>query len=293
MFEFHADSLSPAASAAAVRRSTGAAAGSPPPSGDPTAPPVVGRFNSTGPAPVLVLCDHATAYMPPVLGRLGLDPGQLGLHIAYDIGAADAARRLALRLDAPLLLAGWSRLIVDPNRDLDDPTLIPPVSDGVIIPGNCDLDPAERARRIAGYFDPYHRAIAAAVAGFRARGVAPAVISVHSFTPEMDGCARPWQIGILWDHDPRLPVPLLEALRRRPGLCIGDNLPYTGQDTTGGSIESHATPAGLPNVLLEFRQDLIDTAESAGRWADLVADDLLPILADPGLYRVEHHPRAR
>lgn len=245
-------------------------------------------INEAGRLPALLLCDHASAFIPRSLGSLGLEETQLARHIALDIGAGAVTRRLAERLDAPALLAGFSRLIVDPNRILDAPSLIPEVSDGVVVPGNQALLPAAREARIATFHQPYHDAIEARLeAMVAAAGSVDAVgvISVHSLTPVMDGVERPWQVCVLWNRDPRLPVPLMARLRAL-GLTVGDNVPYTGRDTHGYTLHRHAEPRGLPNVLIEVRQDLIDTRHGAEEWSTLLAGalrDVLPeALSGPG-----------
>ncbi|MCX7339842.1 MAG: N-formylglutamate amidohydrolase [Hyphomicrobiales bacterium] len=227
----------------------------------------------------LVLCDHASNAIPPELDGLGLPPAQRQRHIAYDIGAAWVSRRLAARLGCPALLSTFSRLLIDPNRGRDDPTLVMRLSDGAIVPGNATLDEAGIAARIARYYEPYDAAIADALVAALAAGCPPAIISVHSFTPVWRGQPRPWHIGLLWDRDDRLTKPLFAALRAEPGLIVGDNEPYAGW-LEGDTIDRHATRAGLPNVLIELRQDLIAARVDAEVWADRLAEMLLPILAD-------------
>ena len=226
----------------------------------------------------LALCDHASSAIPPELSGLGLPASELARHIAYDIGAAWLTRRLAARLGCPALLSSFSRLLIDPNRGLDDPTLVMRLSDGAIIPGNARLDAAGEAERVARYYRPYDEAIAASVAGAVAAGHPPALISIHSFTPSWKGRERPWHVGLLWDRDGRVALPLLAALRQLDGVVVGDNEPYRG-GLPGDVIDRHATRIGLPNVLVELRQDLIDTPEKAARWADILARPLAPILA--------------
>ncbi len=218
--------------------------------------------------------------MPEEFGHLGLPPDQLQRHIAYDIGAAWAARRLAARLGCPAILSTFSRLLIDPNRGLDDPTLVMRLSDGAIVPGNARLDEAGVAERVARFYRPYDDAIRSALDEAEAAGVRPAVISIHSFTPVWKDRPRPWHIGFLWDRDDRLTRPLIEALRRDPGLIVGDNEPYRG-GLSGDVIDRHATARGLPNTLVEFRQDLIGAPAGAEAWADLLAEALRPLL--PGL----------
>lgn len=250
-------------------------------------PPPYELVNPEGKAPVLFLCDHASRAIPAALDDLGLDETALCRHIAWDIGAIEVAQLLAARFDAPLAHAGYSRLVIDPNRDPEDPTSIVELSDGVVIPGNRGLGPAEvRARRQA-CFEPYHEMVEATLEGFRRRGVAPAVISVHSFTPVFKGFERPWHYGVLWNQDPRLALPLIEALGRDNNVLVGDNQPYSGKEEYGYSVQVHAERHGLPHVLLELRQDLVDTHHGAADWARRAGDALAHCLArDEGLFRV-------
>lgn len=255
-------------------------------------PPPVLIENAEGRGPGVVVCDHGGRAVPASLHGLGLDSAHFDRHIAWDIGALALARHLARRFDMPLVSAAYSRLVIDPNRGADDPTLIPEISDEVVIPANRNLSADDAAARLRELFDPYHAAVAAALESRRRLGVAaPALLSAHSFTPVMRGFQRPWEIGVLWDGDPRVAVPLLEALRGRGDVTVGDNQPYSGRGTLGGTVETHALPRGLPNVLLEVRQDLIESADGAARWADVLGAALAPILADPGLYQAEVYPR--
>jgi predicted N-formylglutamate amidohydrolase len=243
--------------------------------------------NAAGAAPLLLICDHAAAFIPRALGGLGLDEAQLRRHIALDIGAAEVTRLLAGRLDAPAVLSRFSRLVIDPNRTFEAPSLIPVRSDGIEVPGNRDLLPAAREARIRTFHQPYHEAVAARLDALVAAQAAsgpppPAVVSVHSFTPVMDGQERPWQVGILWNRDGRLALPLMARLRAL-GLEVGDNLPYSGRAIFGYSLQRHAEARRLPHVLVELRQDLIDTRQGAEEWAGLLAAALQEALLDPGV----------
>lgn len=255
----------------------------------PHDPPPCRVVNPRGAAPFLVVCDHASRDIPQSLGRLGLDEAALATHIAWDIGAHRVAERLGERFDAPLVVCGFSRLVIDPNRRLDDPTSIPLVSDGVLIPGNRNLSPEEAARRAEELFRPYHAAISGVIEGFLQRGAVPALVSVHSFTPTFRGFHRPWHLGVLSNRDKRVARPLLEGLRRDPGLCVGDNQPYSAVSPVGYTMEAHAEAPGYPHALIEIRQNLLETPEDAARWAGRLGDALADILSDPDLYRVEHH----
>ena len=251
----------------------------------PDDPPCFDLVNPDGKACALLVADHAGRAFPKSLGRLGLGPEALDRHVAYDIGIAAFSRRLAERLDAPLLLHGYSRLVLDPNRQLDDPTSICAISDGVIVPGNARVSAEDAAARAAALFHPYHDAITRQLERVQARCPAPALLSLHSFTPVMRGFARPWQVGVLWRDDGRIPLPLMEALRRDPEIAVGDNQPYSGRNAHGYTMHSHAEPRGLPHVLIEMRQDLIAADAAAEAWADRMADIFAPILADPALYQ--------
>lgn len=232
-------------------------------------------------AGVLFICDHASNALPPDYGDLGLSAAQRRRHIAWDIGAADMTRRLAARFGAPAVLSTFSRILIDPNRGEDDPTLVRKIYDGAIVPGNAKADAAEIERRRARYFRPYRAAILARIAAMRAAGQTPAIVSLHSFTPSMGGVARPWEIGFLWDLDDRLAAPLIAAFRGQ-GTPTGDNEPYDGA-LEGDTIDAVATAQGLANVLVETRQDLIATRDDAEAWADLLAGALAPLLAQPEL----------
>ena len=239
---------------------------------------------------LLILCDHAENTIPETYGTLGLRPEDLHRHIAYDLGAAEVAQCLAETLGAPAVLSRFSRLLIDPNRGRDDPTLIMQISDGLIVPGNVGLAAEEVDLRIARYYEPYHRAIERAIdAGFAA-GKAPVIVSVHSFTQAWKGTPRPWSVGVLWDKDPRLALPLLAALRTIPGIEVGDNAPYSGQ-LKGDTLYRHGTGRGLAHALIEVRQDLILGPVSQAEWAKRLAGVLGQVLSDAGaaLHAVELH----
>jgi predicted N-formylglutamate amidohydrolase len=230
----------------------------------------------------LIICDHASNAIPPGYGTLGLPSEALERHIAYDIGAAAVTRALAAQLGAPAVLSTYSRLVIDPNRGLDDPTLVMRYSDGAIVPGNAYIDAAEIAGRGARYWSPYRQEIAATIDAMIATGEPPALISIHSFTPVMRSLARPWKIGVLWDRDDRVPRPLIEAMLGEPDLRadeVGDNEPYDGA-LAGDTIDEIATARGLANALIEIRQDLISEARNASAWAERLARALRPIIAD-------------
>lgn len=194
------------------------------------------------------------------------------------------ARRLRERFDADAVLGGYSRLVIDLNRALGDGSSIPPISDGVLIPGNLSLSSAERVSRIEALHAPYHAAIGALVERRAANGRVPAFVGIHSFTPWFHGTRRPWHLGILWDSDPRLARPLLEVLRADRSLSVGDNEPYSGRHTADYSIDLHAESRGLAHAGIEIRQDLIDDAAGCDRWAGILGDALALALRDETLF---------
>ncbi len=232
-------------------------------------------------SPFFLVADHASNHVPANLHDLGLEPAELGEHIAYDIGTAAMTRRLAEILGAPAVLAGFSRLVIDANRVTHHETSIPEVSDGVTVPGNRALSDQERQRRIARYFDPYHQAVTAGLTAALARGERPILVSLHSFTAVMDGQQRPWEVGVLWDRDDSMAAPLIRALSDR-GLDVGDNQPYSGGTEFGYTMRHHAFPLGLKQVLLEVRQDLIADDAAARAWAELLAEELQGLAALSG-----------
>lgn len=237
---------------------------------------------------MVLICDHARNLIPPEYGALGLPPETLERHIAWDPGARAVTLGLARRLGAPAVLSRFSRLLIDPNRGRDDPTLIMRLSDRAVVPGNLGVDAAERARRIARYYDPYDRAVGAAVERPLSRGIVPAIVSVHSFTPVWRGRARPWQVGVLWDADPRLARPLIDRLRQGGDLVVGDNEPYSGA-LAGDTLYRHATRRGLAHALIELRQDLIADDAGAESWAERLAAILADLDRLPDVHEVRHH----
>jgi predicted N-formylglutamate amidohydrolase len=254
----------------------------------PGDPPPFEVINPDGKARLVLFSDHAGRAIPKRLGTLGLKQAELDQHIGWDIGIANLARKLAAALDAPAVLAGYSRLVIDCNRRLDDPTSIAQESDRIPVPGNRGLSAEDRKARQEAIFAPYHAEIEAMIARKRKAGPDPAVLSLHSFTPRMNGFARPWHIGILWNRDPRLPVPLMARLMQEEGLVVGDNEPYSGKDEHGYSVIVHAEKQGLPHGLIEMRQDLIGDAAGVARWAETLVRALRDVLADERVYQ----PRA-
>ena len=221
------------------------------------------------PARWLVTCDHATNVVPEFVGggSLGISSTDMGRHIAWDVGAAGVARALAAALDGPVIASNFSRLVIDPNRGEDDPTLVMKLYDGTVIPANRHVSEADLARRLNRLYRPYHSAIA----DLAARRDDTVMVALHSFTPQLRGRPpRPWHIALLYAADTRLAHPLIARLRAEPDLCIGANEPYGGH-LPGDSIARHAIAYERPNVLIEIRNDLITTPEAQAAWAARLA----------------------
>jgi len=238
-----------------------------------------GSWPASGPGSWVVTCDHASNAVPDWVagGDLGLPPEDMARHIAFDVGAAGLTRALARHLGAPAILARFSRLVIDPNRGEDDPTLLMRLYDGSVIPANRHAGPEALAERLDRLHRPYH----AALAGLLAARHGAAVLAVHSFTPRLRGRPpRPWHLGVLHSHlDGRLARPLLARLAAEPGLVVGDNEPYAGH-LPGDAIDRHALGPGRLNVLVEVRNDLIATPAEQEAWAARLAPILAGALAD-------------
>ena len=214
-------------------------------------------LNPLAELPILLVCDHASCRFPASLGDMGLDPFARRCHLAVDIGAGSLTERLAESLGVTAVLHQYSRLVVDCNRDLMDPSAFLVYGDGIRVPGNTNLHKDEKDLRAETLYWPYHRAVDEQVQRLRNAGAAPAFIAVHSFTPVMNGESRPWQMGVLWDKDTRLRDIFLEGFTEA-GYFVGDNEPYSGKAPQDFTIDHHAEDIGLPHIGIEIRQDLID-----------------------------------
>ncbi|MFD1199711.1 N-formylglutamate amidohydrolase [Brucella gallinifaecis] len=237
---------------------------------------------------LLLTADHAHRDLPAKYGSLGLAQSEFERHIAYDIGVEELTQQLAARLNAPAVMGGFSRLLIDPNRGEDDPTLIMQLSDGAVIPGNYPMTPIEREYRLERFYRPYHAAISSMSAEVSAKSnQAPFIVSIHSFTPNWRGKDRPWQIGLLWDSDPRAVTPLLSMLRKDAELTVGDNEPYDGA-LKNDAMYRHATAKGYAHVLIEVRQDLIADKAGASAWAGRLAPMIARINAMPEIHEARY-----
>jgi predicted N-formylglutamate amidohydrolase len=243
-------------------------------------PPAVTVVNAGGASSVVLVCEHASNHIPARYNGLGLPQAELERHIAWDIGAADLARRLSVLLDAPLFLAGYSRLLIDCNRPLGSSTSIPMRSEDTVIPGNLDLDVQEIARRQAAWFTPFQDCIARHLDARVPASRPSIIIGVHSFTPVFQGVARPWQAGVLYAQAMALGTGLIAQLRAQGDLTVGDNQPYCIEPEHDHTVPVHGDARGIPAVLIEVRQDVLAIPADIAGWAIRLAGALKAVAAD-------------
>lgn len=235
--------------------------------------PAVETVNASGKSPYVLLCEHASNYIPARYNQLGLDATELERHIAWDIGVAPIARDLSRVLDAPLVLSGYSRLLIDCNRPVGVATSIPEISESTRVPGNTGLTDDERAYRAAHFFWPFQKEVARILDRRQAEKTPTIVFGVHSFTPVFKGFVRPWHAGILFRKARSLGNALVEALQE-PGLNVVANEPYRIEDGGDHTVPVHGEERGLDAVLIEIRQDLIGHADGQAAWAQRLAPAL-------------------
>lgn len=240
--------------------------------------PVSQRFDG-GSAPIFIFVDHASHAVPPAYDSLGLPDDVLATHIGWDIGAAALGRALAKDLQAKALFCQFSRLLIDPNRSLDKPDLIPDAADQIPIPGNQALSAAERHHRIDTYHKPYHEELARALDQVCRDHDDPLILSVHSFTPRLIGDAqvRPWHVGLLWREDEPSARAFMAELAASTDYTVGDNQPYDAR-VFNYSVDRHVGPRGLRHITIEVRQDLISSEAAVARVAGKIGPALKTLL---------------
>ena len=225
----------------------------------------------------LLMADHASNDMPPEYNGLGLDAEQLKRHIAYDIGVKEFTLRLAKKLNIPAVMGRFSRLLIDPNRGMMDPTLVMRVSDGKIIDGNRNITKTEKLERIERFYKPYDAAITSMIDGFEGHAVAPTLLAIHSFTPYWRGNKRPTEVGLLWNEDQAFTTRIVAALRATTNYVVHENAPYRG-GMPGDTMDRHGLDKGLEHSLLELRQDYMSTNAGIDEWVDIFAGILPQIV---------------
>ncbi len=252
--------------------------------------------NNSSNRPLLLICDHASNYIPPTHQKLGLTANQLKEHIAWDIGAAEITLQISKILNSVAILSGISRLIVDANRDPSDQNAIPEISDDIAITGNKDLTKIKREDRLKNYFWPYHNAIKKQIDYFEEKSDppnnVPIIFSVHTFTQVMgsvDAKKRPWEVGVLWNRDPRVADILIRELtKHKDNLIVGNNQPYSGKKFYY-TLDYHAGSRGIPHCAIEIRQDLVNTPEGINYWATLISKILNNIINNSKIHKIVHY----
>lgn len=252
-------------------------------------------INPTSTTPILLVCDHASNFIPAHLNQLGASDDAIEDHVAWDPGAAIITERLANSLKCPAVMCNYSRLIIDVNRDPETQrdSMIPEVSDNYVVAGNANLSEAQTQARIDQIHEPYHRAVAARLDALNRLNPAPLVFSIHSFTQQMKGKQqlRPWHAGLLWNADPRLAMPLMTHLSQHDHLAIGDNEPYSGK-VFAYTMDRHGHDRGFPNCAIELRQDLLQSEEDYDWWVQHLSDGLKRVLAIPGIHQKKSYDRS-
>ncbi len=239
-------------------------------------------LNPLSEQPILLVCDHASCRFPKALGDMGLDPFARRCHLAVDIGAGDLTVQLAERLGVTAVVHNYSRLIVDCNRQLMDPSAFLEYGDGILVTGNRSLHREDKELRADALYWPYHKAIDEQIKRLTACGGAPLFVAIHSFTPVLNGESRGWQIGVLWDTDERTKELFIDGFRAA-GYYVGDNEPYSGKAPQDFTIDHHAEEAGLPHVGLEIRQDLVGTPDGVLQIARVTEKIIASVPARIGL----------
>ena len=246
-------------------------------------------LNPNGKAKCLLICDHASNRVPAKLDGLGLSEADLQKHIAWDIGVAKVTQVMSELLDAPAIMANYSRLVVDLNRRIDHPTAFVTSNEGQPIPGNITMSHEDKNHRVTEIYGPYHEEVTRLIDSFLERDIVPALISIHSFTPIFYKQVRPWEIGVLWVQDERLPEPTITHFRDK-GFTVGDNEPYDARILRGTTINYHGDARGLPNALVEVRNDLIATESDSIVWGERLAECYKDVLKDEKLYSLYDGP---
>ena len=250
--------------------------------------PAATVLNKSSDAPILFVCDHSSNRVPNSLSKLGLSSEQLQQHIAWDRGTAELAQALNERLAYRMVMCNYSRLVIDCNRQQSDETLVCVTSDQIPIPGNQNLSAQQHDARVKHIYQPYHQAISQELDDLQTIHQAPAIISLHSFTPQLRGQEkRPWHVGLLWDKDQRLAEHFIEYFAAFDDLCVGENLPYSGKDVADYTIDHHGEDRGIACLSIEVRQDLLADTQGVSIWAEHIANVVKTIRKDQRVFTMQ------
>jgi len=234
----------------------------------------VNIINPQGQGGWLLVCEHASRRIPDALGGLGLSSAAGGSHAAWDIGALDVAYGLSDALDAPLVAGDISRLVYDCNRPITAPDCVPARSEVYDIPGNTRLDDAGRQQRYDQVHTPFHDAVTKVRTSWKPTQAAPVLVTIHSFTPVYNGATRAVELGFLYHTQPAAAQALLAVEQARGRYASSLNEPYAATDGVTYTLEKHGEAQALPAVMIEIRNDLIDTPEKAQAMAGHLAESL-------------------
>lgn len=251
----------------------------------PDEPPAVSLSRPQGRSAFVLTVDHASAYIPQRLNKLGLAAEELQRHIAWDIGALAVAQAVSESLDAPLIAQNYSRLVIDCNRHLQDPESIVTSSECTVIAGNQNLPEEQIRARQRDIFVPYHTAVAAILDQRQRAGQRTLLIGQHSMTDVFKGVRRDMHAAVLHNRDRRLADCLLTALKAEEGLIVADNEPFVREEMAGYSMQLHGEGGSIPHLVVEIRQDLILSPESQAAWGRRLA---AAFLAADEMYRREY-----
>lgn len=230
--------------------------------------------NPNARSPVVLICEHASNFIPDNYVGLGLSAPAQNSHVAWDPGAFPVSARLSDLMDAQLVYGGVSRLIYDCNRPPDAPDAMPQKSEIYDIPGNINLDGAEKLHRVKTYFGPFRSAVNDAMN----RVSQPVIVTIHSFTPVYMGQKRTFDIGVLHDSDNRLADALLHLAPDQTSHNVKRNQPYGPVDGVTHTLKHHAVRHGHLNVMLEIRNDIIATEDQQEQMAECLCSWLTAAL---------------
>lgn len=225
---------------------------------------VVEILNPDGRGRVVVICEHATHYIPSEYNGLGLSEQDRKSHAAWDPGARDVSLLLSAALDAPMISSTVSRLVYDCNRPPEAPCAMPEKSERIDVPGNIGLSQTDRDARTHAIYDPFCAAVSKVL---DARGPDTIIVTMHSFTPIYHGKPRVVELGLLHDDDSRLVDAMLSYADTLPHRRIERNAPYGPEDGVTHSLKIHAQSRGLANVMVEVRNDLLKTEKGIATMA--------------------------
>ncbi|MCZ4354475.1 N-formylglutamate amidohydrolase [Roseovarius aestuarii] len=247
---------------------------------DQTVVEVIGEGNA---GPALILCEHASSTIPAAYDGLGLGAEDARSHAAWDPGARDLSLHLLEALQGTMVASKVSRLVYDCNRPPEAASAMPEKSELIEVPGNRGLSDAQRAARAEMVYLPFCKAVEGQILARKARTQPTALITVHSFTPIYFGDMRPTEIGILHDTDSALADCMLRAKGKLPHRRVDRNRPYGPEDGVTHSLQIHGLAHGVPNVMIEVRNDLLQTPEDIARMGDELLTLIRPALIHLGL----------